>query len=49
MIEGRIAGSVISQDLGFIGKSEMEKRASELEDALGSSVRECLHRRTGES
>lgn len=36
MIEGRIAGSVISQDLGFIGKSEMEKRASELEDALGS-------------
>jgi|GEM_PF-5724162 len=36
MIEGRIAGSVISQDLGFIDKSEMEARASELEDALGS-------------
>lgn len=36
MIEGRIAGSVISQDLGFIEKAEMEKRASELEDALGS-------------
>ena len=36
MIEGRIAGSVISQDLGFIEKAEMEARASELEDALGS-------------
>ena len=36
MIEGRIAGSVISQDLGFIEKTEMEARASELEDALGS-------------
>lgn len=41
MIEGRIAGAVISKDLGFIGAADMETRTKELSGAL-SSLREGM-------